>query len=73
MTDYDDYTVMKNDKDRWDYAKKVDGVLVSSGVDKVIQPNLASFPIYKQILNFALWMTWFVYMETGGIDESDED
>lgn len=33
MTDYDDFTVIKDDTSRWVYAKKVNGTLVSSGVE----------------------------------------
>jgi len=33
MTDYDDFTVIKDHQNRWVYAKKMDGYLVSSGVE----------------------------------------
>jgi hypothetical protein len=33
MTDYDDFTVIKDDTHRWVYTKNVNGVLVSSGVE----------------------------------------
>lgn len=33
MTDFDDYTVIKDHMGRWVYVKKVDGVLVSSKVE----------------------------------------
>lgn len=52
MTDYDDYTVIKDYKNRWVYARKMDGELVSSGVvagegspTKLgLEPNLKTDP-----------------------------
>jgi len=52
MTDYDDYTVIKDDQNRYVYAMKIDGELVSSGVEAGrgdptklgVEPNLKTDP-----------------------------